>query len=158
MLGRMFKGLGGQDNDKKKQDEESKKWRDLRQGLRLRNIVNSKRMNEIGLSSGYERKKLIIQRHLNLQKVIPKSAQWDLVTGETEERELKPNNYIMNDLEMKKNYQKKNTGECYFCGQHIFTVFVWSPRIGLLNASKDQDLERFYRDKMAEIHDEEFMP
>ena len=30
MLGRMFKGLSGGANDKSKEDEEAKKWRDLR--------------------------------------------------------------------------------------------------------------------------------
>ena len=50
-------------NTKKVKDEEEHKeisWQELHAGLKLRNIVQSKRMNELDLRSGVRENKLVI--------------------------------------------------------------------------------------------------
>jgi len=61
-------------------------------------------MNELGVSSGVKQSKLILQRHLGYSEMMPGAGQWQLLT------ELKD--------------------ECWHCGQHILTLFIWTPRIG----------------------------
>jgi len=61
-------------------------------------------MNELGFKSGIKQSRLIVQRHLGYQKMIPGAAQWELLTEQKD--------------------------ECWYCGQHILTLFIWTPRIG----------------------------
>ena len=92
----------------------------IRQGLKLRNVVASKRMNQLNQTAlmrpalfeesskaeitTSESSKLIIQRHLGYKAMIPGDAQWRMITDPQE--------------------------ECWHCGQHILTLFIWTPRIG----------------------------
>lgn len=53
----------------------SKEWQDIRAGLKLRNIVQSMRMNDMTLlMPGVEAGKMIIQRQLGHKELIPGSA------------------------------------------------------------------------------------
>ena len=82
----------------------NKQWHELREGLKLQSIVNSKRMNEINFPTALDKKTCIITRHIGMQKFIPGSGQWQILT---EPRD-----------------------ECWHCGQHNLALFIWSPRIG----------------------------
>ena len=77
-------------------------------------------MNELGLSSEVKQSKLIIQRHLGYKAMIPGAGQWTML------KELKD--------------------ECWHCGQHILTVFIWTPRIGQLTSIKDRGIVKHYRE------------
>ena len=62
---------------------ETKQWKDIREGIKLRDIVQSKRMNDFGLElsgPGTQTSKLIIQRHLGHKNLIPGAAQWGIYT------------------------------------------------------------------------------
>ena len=48
--------------------------------------------------------------------------------------------------------------ECWHCGQHILTLFIWTPRIGQLAGSKDKGLIKYYKDKLDENRDMDFIP
>jgi hypothetical protein len=82
----------------------NKEWKELRAGLKLQSIVHSKRMNEVVQPTLIEKKKCIITRHLGYKTMIPGAGQWTILTDD------------------------KN--ECWFCGQHILSLFIWTPRIG----------------------------
>ena len=105
---------------------EKKKWRDIREGLKLRSIINSKRMNEVStylgeidMEGSFLSRKLIIHRHLGLKHAFKNSAQW----------------VVMSD--------KKS--ECWRCSQHILTIFLWTPRIGDLTCDKDEAKIQYYK-------------
>ena len=52
-------------------------WKDIRKGIKLRNIINSKRLNEQNkIYCGTEAQKLVIQRHLGFKEIMPQSSQW----------------------------------------------------------------------------------
>ena len=69
----------------------------IRQGLKLRNVVASKRMNQLNQTelmrpalfeetskaeiTTSESSKLIIQRHLGYKAMIPGDAQWRMITA-----------------------------------------------------------------------------
>ena len=62
---------------------ETKQWQDIRDGIKLRDIVQSKWMNDIRLDlsgPGTQTSKLIIQRHLGHNNLIPGAAQWGIYT------------------------------------------------------------------------------
>ena len=99
---------------KKQENTQNLSWQELHAGLKLRNIVHSKRMNELDLRGGYKSQKLVIQRHLGFKSLIPGAAQWKLYTD--------------------------SKHECWHCSQHILTLFIWTPRIGQLSAIKDQEV------------------
>ena len=92
----------------------------MRSGLKLQSIVKSKRMTEV-LSSGLiDKKTCIITRHLGTKKLIPGSGQWQVFTQASD--------------------------ECWHCGQHVMTLFLWSPRIGQLSQVRDQKVRKHYED------------
>lgn len=117
MQAAFLKLLGLEHKDVEKEHQKMKK---IRQGLKLRNVVASKRMNQLNQTelmrpalfeetspteaTSSESSKLIIQRHLGYKTMIPGSGQWRLSTAPSE--------------------------ECWHCGQHILTLFIWTPRIG----------------------------
>ena len=108
-------------------------WKELRSGLKLRNIIHSKRMGDLGVRTGIKQSRLIMQRHLGYKEMIAGAGQWELLT--------------------------KQKDECWHCGQHILTLFIWTPRIGLLTSSKDQVVIKHYRDQMEAVNaDDDFMP
>jgi hypothetical protein len=55
-------------------------WKELRSGLKLRNIIHSKRMGDLGVRTDIRHSKLIIQRHLGYKAMIPGAGQWELLT------------------------------------------------------------------------------
>lgn len=96
-------------------------WRDIREGLKLRNIVQSMRINEQGEAQfGSQMSKLIIQRKLGFKELIPQSGQWQVCADEH--------------------------SECWYCGQHILTLFIWTPRISQLLQVKDAEVINYYKD------------
>ena len=36
--------------------------------------------------------------------------------------------------------------ECWYCGQYILTLFLWTPRISQLAAVKDKEVNSYYKD------------
>ena len=61
----------------KEKEIENTLWKHIRAGLRLRNIVSSKRMNETSIvATNVEAKKLIITRQLGFRDLIPGCGQW----------------------------------------------------------------------------------
>ena len=48
--------------------------------------------------------------------------------------------------------------ECWHCGQHILTLFIWTPRIGQLAGSKDKGMIDYYKEKINEEIDLDFIP
>ena len=49
--------------------------------------------------------------------------------------------------------------ECWHCGQHILTLFIWTPRIGQLTAEKDQNIVKHYRDQIEALSaGDDFIP
>ena len=52
--------LFGKSKNSEQADDPNVQWKNIRAGLKLRNIVQSKRMNELGLQSGIKESKLII--------------------------------------------------------------------------------------------------
>ena len=114
-------------------DREKEHWKDLRAGLKLQSIVNSKRMNEFNHPKIMDKKTCIITRHIGYKTMIPGVGQWKIIT----------------DLK----------DECWFCGQHILTLFVWSPRIGQLSQVKDNAVTKHFKTEFDKIKaDEDFMP
>ena len=67
----IFKLFEGQGKEEFNGDDPKVQWKNIRAGLKLRNIVQSKRMNELGLQSGIKESKLIIQRHLGYKEMQP---------------------------------------------------------------------------------------
>ena len=107
-------------------DYKTKEWEDIRQGLKLRNIVQSMRMNDNNMLLGSgDSQKLIIQRHLGHKELIPFSAQWGVYTN-------------MKD-------------ECWICGHHVMTVFVWTPRVGRLAQTKDPAVITHYKTEIDKL-------
>mmetsp|Transcript_36586 Transcript_36586/g.48028 ORF Transcript_36586/g.48028 Transcript_36586/m.48028 type:complete len:93 (+) Transcript_36586:136-414(+) len=52
-------------------------WKDIRQGLKLREIVYSKRINEQNkIEFTTSDQTLIIQRHLGFKELLPMSGKW----------------------------------------------------------------------------------
>ena len=47
--------------------------------------------------------------------------------------------------------------ECWFCGQHILTLFLWSPRIGQLSQVKDQKVRKHYKDQFDAHRDKDIV-
>ena len=95
-------------------------WKDIRAGLKLRNIVQSMKINDLSaqLMPGMELEKCIIQRHLGHKDMMPGAAQWGIFT--------------------------KNKDECWVCGQFIMTVFIWNPRVGLIAGERDATVRNHY--------------
>ena len=98
----------------------NKEWKELRAGVKLQSIIHSKRMNEHVHTSVIDKKTCIITRHVGAKKLIPGSGQWKIDTEQND--------------------------ECWFCGQHILTLFLWSPRIGQLSQVQDPKVKKHYRD------------
>ena len=49
--------------------------------------------------------------------------------------------------------------ECWVCGQHILTLFVWTPRIGQLSNIKDERVGKHFKDQFDGARaDNDFMP
>lgn len=107
------------------------KWHQVREGLKLRSVVNAKRVNdlstylgEIDMEGSFLARKMIIQRNLAIRHVMPGSAQWRILTDKRD--------------------------ECWKCGQHVLTIFLWTPRIGTLTCEKDKQKEKYYFDKIEQ--------
>ena len=115
-------------------------WMNIREGIKLRNVVTSKRMNEvttymgdIDMEGSFLAKTLVINRNLGLKHILPGSGQWQ----------------VHND--------KKS--ECWKCGQHILTIFLWTPRVGKLTCERDPQKETYYKNKLDSVRDtDEFLP
>ena len=93
------------------------------------NMVQSKRINEDNkiITSGKSSSKLIIQRHLGFKDLLPNSGRWKICVEEN--------------------------NECWYCGQHILTLFIWTQRISMLSEVKDPDFRQYYRDKVDRMTD-----
>ena len=85
-------------------------------------------MNEVVQPALLEKKKCIITRHLGYKNMIPGAGQWTIITDE------------------------KN--ECWFCGQHILSLFIWTPRIGQLSSIKDPKIVKHFEDQIKKKDDE----
>jgi len=70
---------------------------------------------------------LILQRHLGFKDLIPNSGKWKVCADEF--------------------------SECWYCSQHILTLFIWKPRISELASVKDESIKRYYNDALELIHD-----
>lgn len=104
----------------------TKQWKDIREGIKLRNIVQSKRINDFGIDlPRLESSKLIIQRHLGHKNLIPGAGQWGVYTEQKD--------------------------ECWICGLHIITLFVWTPRIGKLASTKESSTIEYYKKEMEKL-------
>ena len=64
----------------------------IREGLKLRSVINSKRINdlstylgEIDMEGSFLSRKFIIQRHLGLKHLIPNAARWQILTDKRDE-------------------------------------------------------------------------
>lgn len=55
----------------KVQPDPQTEWKELRAGLKLQSIVNSKRMNEIVHARTFDMRRCIISRHIGYKKMIP---------------------------------------------------------------------------------------
>ena len=73
-------------------------------------------------------KKCIIMRGLSTKHVIPGNQQWKIIDDKRD--------------------------ECWKCSQHILTIFLWSPRIGILTGDKDLKKVEYYKRMINEIRDE----
>ena len=60
-------------------------WKELRAGLKLQSIVNSKRMNEINHASTFDMRRCIISRHIGYKKMIPGAGQWRIIQDTKDE-------------------------------------------------------------------------
>ena len=79
-------------------------------------------MGDIDMEGSFLAKTLIINRILGLKHLIPGSGKW-----------------VVHD-------DKKS--DCWKCGQHVLTIFLWSPRIGKLTCEKDPIKTKYYKDKL----------
>ena len=96
-------------------------WKDIREGLKLREIVHSKRINEQNrIDIDTEKKTLVIQRHLGFKELLPLSAKWKVCANEY--------------------------SECWYCNFHILTLFVWVPRISQMSDIKDSEVREYYQE------------
>ena len=104
-----------------------KQWSDIRMGLKLRNIVQSMRLNDVSqqMMPGMEWRKCIIQRQLGHKEIMPGSAQWGIFS--------------------------KQKDECWICAHHILTVFVWTPRVGQLAQERDPVVYDHYKQQLDEV-------
>ena len=69
-----------------RQNAEQKKWKDIREGLKLKSIINSKRIFEVGqYGANVSDQKLIIQRHLGFKDIMPGSQRWKILTDNNSE-------------------------------------------------------------------------
>ena len=62
---------------------ENKRWTNIREGIKLRSVINSKRMNEVStylgeidMEGSFLSRRLIVHRHLGLKHALPGSSQW----------------------------------------------------------------------------------
>ena len=84
------------------------------------------RMNDMTmLMPGHDGGKMIIQRQLGHKELMPGSAQWGVYT------ELKD--------------------ECWICNHSVMTLFVWTPRIGLIACEKDITANTYYRVEVEKL-------
>lgn len=77
---------------------------------------------------------MIIQRHLGFKNLIAKSGQWEVCPGAH--------------------------SECWYCSQHLLTLFIWTPRISQLAQVKDEQIRQYYKDTIDLLTetDPEFQP
>ena len=105
--------------------------RALREGIKLRNILGSVRINELGHhEASFNSQKLLIQRHLGLKEIIPFAGLWKVYRSAKD--------------------------ECWFCNQSIMTVFLWRPRVGQLISLKDTETVKHY-EKILKKEEEHFV-
>ena len=43
--------------------------------------------------------------------------------------------------------------DCWYCSQHILTLFIWTPRISELSHVQDEGVRRYYRDSIDLLTD-----
>ena len=49
--------------------------------------------------------------------------------------------------------------ESWYSGMHILTLFIWSPRFGMLTCNKDESVVKHYKDQMDVLFaEDDFMP
>ena len=72
--------------------------------------------------SGMESQKLIIQRQLGHKKLCFGAAQWGVYTNQKD--------------------------ECWICGHYIMTVFIWTPRIGMMTKETDNKMYTHYKKEL----------
>lgn len=66
-------------------DKEKEHWKDIRAGLKLQSIINSKRMNELSHPNVINRQTCIITRHIGYKVMIPGAGQWKIITDPKDE-------------------------------------------------------------------------
>ena len=109
--------------------EEEQKWRQIRHGLKLKAINQSKRMHKAqigGRTVKHAGASLVMTRHMGLDHLIPEASKWKL---------------LLNDQD-----------ECWLCEQHIITLYIWTPRIGLFQMIKNESEVNYYQEKLKEIN------
>lgn len=100
--------------------QHEQQWRDIRSGVKLRNIVQSMRVNEVQqMTKGQTDQRCIIQRHLGHKDLMPGSSQWSILTRQKD--------------------------ECWICARYVMTVFIWTPRIGNFAGEKDPNVLNHYK-------------
>ena len=80
-------------------------------------------MNSV--SNTFNARKLLITRKIGFKELIPDSGQWKLSTDPKDE-------------------------ECWVCTKAIMTVFIWTPRVGQLSASKDVPSIKHYEEVLKQ--------
>ena len=106
--------------------KDMKQQRAIREGIKLRKIYQSVRMNDNSLMShSFDYRKLIIQRNLGFKRLIPGAGQWHVCTDQK--------------------------AECWVCNQSVLTLFLWKPRVGQLCGIKDKKTVSYYQDAVKDI-------
>lgn len=108
--------------------DEERKWKQIRQGLLLKSINSARQRHETtgSFPAGLECQTLALTRQRGLDHVIPDAFKWKLLTT------------------------KKD--ECWLCEEHVITLYIWTPRIGLLSMVKDEEEIRYYSHWVADIN------
>ena len=46
--------------------------------------------------------------------------------------------------------------ECWVCEEHIITLFLWTPRIGILSMLKDEEEIAYYQEKVGDVNGQDY--
>ena len=44
--------------------------------------------------------------------------------------------------------------ECYVCEQHIISLYIWTPRIGLMYMIKDEQEINYYKERIWSLNED----
>jgi len=79
-------------------------------------------MGDIDMEGSYLASTLVFSRNLGMKHIMPGLAQWQVLD--------------------------EKRSECWRCDQHMLTIFLWTPRIGLMTSSQIADQILYYKEQM----------